>query len=195
MDDKGRRRFIDHYNTCHGDEKCLSYFMQDGTVCRVFPEYPVTDEGVVQERVRVSMPSDPKIYHKTRIQKVIFLTVTACLRPEYGFDGKVAFRPFAVTNVARRSDRRTGAVAGVTQMLQTVNVDAAEYRKVMLQKDSVFDMIRKKMWWFGRSSGKPEAGQKFLCQHDGAKLHMAKQNEQHWSRHGKKKGFHFEVTA
>ena len=94
-----------------------------------FPEYTVTDEGVVEGRV--SMPSDPKIYHKTRIPKVIFLAVTARPRPEYGFDGKVGLWPFAVTTVARRSDRCTGPVAGVTQMLQTVNVDAAEYRKVM----------------------------------------------------------------
>ena len=51
------------------------------------------------------------------------------------------------------------------------------------------------MWWFGRSSGKPEAGQKILYQHDGMKPHVAKQNEQHWSRHGKMKGFHIEVTG
>ena len=95
----------------------------------VFPEYTVTDEGVVEGQV--SMPSDPKIYHKTRIPKVIFLAVTARPRPEYRFDGKVGLWPFAVTTVARGSDRRTGPVADVTQMLQTVNVDAAEYRKVM----------------------------------------------------------------
>ena len=94
-----------------------------------FPEYTVTDEGVVEERV--SMPSDLKIYHKTRIPKVMFLAVTARPPPKYGFDGKVGLWPFAVTIVARRSDRRTEPVAGVTQMLQTVNVDAAEYRKLM----------------------------------------------------------------
>ena len=123
--------FFDHYNTCQGDEKWF-FLMWDGKVCRVFPEYTVTDEGVVE--VRVSMPSDPsdtKIYHNTRIPKVMFLAVTARPRPEYGFDGKVCLWPFAVTTVARRSDRRTGPVAGVTQMLQTVNVDAAEYRMVM----------------------------------------------------------------
>ena len=81
------------------------------------------------------------------------LAVTARPRPEYGFDGNIALRPFTVTNVARRADRRTGTVAGVTQMLQTVNVDEAEYGKVMLQKDRVLDMIRKKMWWFGLGTG------------------------------------------
>ena len=65
-------------------------------MCRVFPEYTVTDEGVVEERVRVSMPSDPKIYHKTRNPKVMLLAVTARLRSEYGFDGNVALRPFTV---------------------------------------------------------------------------------------------------
>ena len=115
MYDKRRRRFFDNYKTCHGDENWF-FLMRDGTVCRVFPKYTVTDEGVVEERV--SMPSDPKIYHKTRIPKVMFLAVTARPRPEYRFDGKVGLWPFAVTNVARRSDRRTGPIAGVTQMLQ-----------------------------------------------------------------------------
>ena len=147
MYNQRRPRFFDHYNTCHSDEKWF-FLIRDCTVCRVFPEYSVTDECIVQERV--SMPTDPKIYHKTRILKVMFLAVTARLRPEYGFDGKVGLLPFAVTNVARRSDRRTGTVTGVTQMLQTVNVDAVEYRKVMLQNVGAFDMIRKKIWWFGR---------------------------------------------
>ena len=35
----------------------------------------MTDEGVVEERVRVSIPSDPKIYHKTRNPKVVVVVV------------------------------------------------------------------------------------------------------------------------
>ena len=188
---KRKRRFNDHYNTCHGNEK--RFFTRDGTVCRVFPECSVTDDVVAEERV--SMPSDLKIYHKTRIPKVMFLAVTARPHPEYSLDGKVGRWPFTTTYTARRTDKSTGTVAGVTQMLQTVNVNAAEYQKVMLQNDGVFEMIRKKMWWFGRTSSKPEAGQKILYQHDGAKPHVAKQNKQQWASHGKMKGFHIEVTV
>ena len=56
-----------------------------------FPEYTVTDEGVVEERV--SMPSDLKIYHKIRIPKVMFLAVTARPPPNTDLMERLACGP------------------------------------------------------------------------------------------------------
>lgn len=96
---------------------------------------------------------------------------------------------------ARRSDARTGTVAGETDVMESVVVNAAEYRNVMLRKNGVFDAMRTKMWWFRRGSGQPEAGKTLYYQHDGAKAHTAKINQQHWSRHGAKAGFKIEVVT
>ena len=91
------------------------------------------------------MPVDAKLYHKTRMPMVMFLAVTARPRAEYNFDGKLGIWPFTLTRTAQRSDKRTGTVAGVTEIVQTVTVTADEYRRVMLMKDGVFDAIREKM--------------------------------------------------
>ena len=56
------------------------------------------------------------------------------------------------------SDSRAGTVAGETDILESVTVNADEYRGVMLEKNGVLEAIRQKMWWFGKQSGKPEAG-------------------------------------
>ena len=68
------------------------------------------------------------------------------------------------------------------------------YRKFMLQKNCVFEKMREKLGWFKKNAGTPEAGQAFY-QHDGAHLHTAKFSEQHWSKHGAKKGFNIQVVT
>ena len=141
------------------------------------------------------MPADPNVYHKSCIPKVMFPAVTACLRPEYNFNGKVGIWPFTVTRATKRSNKRTGTVAGQTQVLELVNVDAAQYRNAMTWKDGVFAAIHAKMWWFKQSSGKPEAGCPIYYQYDGAHLHIAKSNERHWTTHGAMKGFDILVSV
>ena len=141
------------------------------------------------------MPGNAKVYHKSRMPKVMFLAVTAKPRPEHDFDGKVGIWPFTVIRKAKRSHSSTGTAAGVTEILESVTVTAEEYRKVMLQKDGVFDSIRRKMWWFAPDSGEPEAGQIVWYQHDGARPHTAKANERNWARHGKMKGFDIRVVT
>ena len=59
----------------------------------------------------------------------------------------------------------------------------------------MFDRMREKMWWFKRSSGKPEAGKTLWYQHDGAAPHTAKANERHWATHGRKSGFDIRVIT
>ena len=191
-DDERKRKFGDNNNTCHGDEKWF-YIMRDGAVCRVFPKYTKHPDGHVESEVR--MPVDAKLYHKTRMPKVMFLAVTARPHAEYNFDGKLGIWPFTLTRMAQRSDKRTGTVAGVTEIVQTVTVTADEYRRVMLMKDGVFDAIREKMWWFSRASGKPESGKIIWYQHDGARPHTAAKNEKQWSLHGKRKGFDIRVVT
>ena len=105
--------------------------------------------------------------------KAMFLAVTARPREEYQFDGKIGVWPFTITRFAKRSDSRTGTVAGETQVLESVTVNADEYRSVLLKKDGVLAAIREKMWWFRRGSGQPEAGQVIYYQHDEARPHTA----------------------
>lgn len=87
--------------------------------------------------------SDPKIFHKLHMPKVMFLCVTARPRPEYDFDGNASLWPFTAQRFTKCSDARTGTVAGETQILESVNVNAEEYRKVMLQKDGVLESMKK----------------------------------------------------
>lgn len=189
---KKKKKFGDNNNTAHGDEKWF-YLMRDGAVCRVFPSYRTNDDGE-REHV-ITMPADAKLYHKSRVPKVMFLAVTAKPRPEYKFDGKVGIWPFTVVRKAQRSHKATGTVAGVTDIMESVTVTAEEYRKVMLRKDGVFDALRTKMWWFNRSSGKPEAGKILWYQHDGAKPHVAKANQRNWAKHGRMKGYDIRVVT
>ena len=190
--DKHSRKFKDHFNTCHGDEKWF-YLLKDGTVCRVFPKYVQNEQGEIERTV--SLPADSALYHKSRAPKVMFLAVVARPRPEYAFDGRIGLWPFTLQRKAKRSDARTGTVRGETDILEAVNVTAEEYRNVVLKKDGVFDMIRRKMWWYRRNSGKPEAGRTVYYQHDGARPHTAKANAKQFAAHGKKKGFDIVVTT
>ena len=65
----------------------------------------------------------------------------------------------------------------------------------MLKKNGVFDAMREKLWWFHRDAATPEAGKPLFYQHDGARPHTAKANQQHWIRHGAKKGFNIRVVT
>ena len=94
----------------------------------------------------MNMPADPRVYHKSRMPKFMFLAVSAKPRDEYNFNGKVGIWPFTLMRKAKRSDARTGTVARETDILETVTVTAEEYRKVMLREDAVFDKMREVMW-------------------------------------------------
>ena len=65
-------------NVVHGDEKWF-FMMKDGTVCRVFPD----------KRGEYKVPAPPRVFHKWRMPKIMFLAVCARPRPEYNFDGKI----------------------------------------------------------------------------------------------------------
>ena len=81
--DRGRWRVTDNKNIAHGDGKWF-YRLKDGAVCRVFPNR----DGIYKT------PAGARIYHKTRIPKVMVLAVCARPRPEYGFDSKVGMFSF-----------------------------------------------------------------------------------------------------
>ena len=189
---KRLRKFEDSNDVAHGDEKWF-YLLQDGSVCRVFPIFQVNDKGELQSKIK--MPASAKVYHKSRQPRVMFLVVTAKLRPEYQFDGKVGNWPFTLTRKAQRSVKKNGTVAGQTYILESVSVTAEEYRKVMLRAGGVFDKMRSKMWWYKCGSGEPKAGRTLYYQHDGASPHTAHANLQHWRRHGNMNGFAIEVVV
>ncbi|XP_065195838.1 uncharacterized protein LOC135827237 [Sycon ciliatum] len=205
--DRSTQRLPDFLNSAHGDEKWF-YMMKDGQICRVFPD----------RQGQYRFPRSPKIYHKSRMPKVMVLAVCARPRPEYGFDGRIGMWSFTIERLAKRSDRRTGVVAGQTTILEDVTVDASAYRKKIIAKGGVFEAIREKMWWyhkaarydldasgcrkpsgelvsgtwrFSRMRGTPcaEAGQSLLYQHDGARPHTAKENHRAFACQSKTKGF------
>ncbi|XP_065197249.1 uncharacterized protein LOC135828754 [Sycon ciliatum] len=186
------RAWPDCYHTVHGDEKWF-FLMRDGVPCRVFPTWEENDDGGMEHRITLAAAA--RVYHKSRCPKVMFLTAIARPRPDHDFDGKVGIWNFTKVRKAKRSNRNTGTVAGETDIVETVTVDADEYRSVMLKKGGVFDAIHTKMWWFKRDSGEPEAGHPIIYQHDGAKPHTAKKNEKLWASHGAQKGFRIVVRT
>ena len=100
----------------HATEMKSGFFlMRNGTVCRVFPSYQHNPDGEVEEVV--VMPSNPKIYHKSRTLKVMLSAVTVQPRAEYDFDGKNGIWPFTIMWKALRSHPATGNIAGVTDIL------------------------------------------------------------------------------
>ena len=120
----------DNRHTVHGDEKWF-VLMHDGSVCRCFPDA----DGVV------TMPAAPKVAHKSRMPKLMFLAATARPRPEYGFDGKIGLWFFGITRKAKKSHASTGTIKGVTDILETVTVDAKEYRKKVLGRVLIWNSI------------------------------------------------------
>ena len=175
-------RFTDLTDDVHGDEKWFFLF-KDGTAVRVFPNADGT----------YSIPIPARVYHKSRMPKVMFLAVVTRPRPEYGFDGKIGIWPFTVERVAKRSDKRTGTVAGVSVIIEDVKIDAKAYLEKIVGKGGVFEKIRAKMTWFREGSGKPEAGRPLYFQHDGAKPHTAKANQEAYAAEGGKYGFDIRI--
>ena len=115
--DDGTRTWPDCYYTVHGDENCF-FLMRDGVPCRVFPTLEENEQGEIEPTI---------------------LAAIARPRPDHGFDGKVGIWSFTKLRKAKRGNRSTGTVAGETDIVETVTVDAAEYRRVMLTKGGVFD--------------------------------------------------------
>lgn len=208
------RKLTDFNNMVHGDEKWF-FLMKDGQVCRVFPD----------KQGQYRMPASPKIFHKSRMPKVMFLAVCAKPRREYGFDGKVGIWSFTLERPAKRSNVKTGTVVGQTMILEDVRVDATAYRQKIICKNGVFDCMRRKLWWFHKdaryklvggvrtpdgkltSSGEwrfeksrgsqpcPEAGTELLYQHDGARPHTARANERSFATQSKMRGFRIQVLV
>ena len=83
-------KFSDQEDVVHVDEKCF-FLMHDGSICRVFPN----EDGTF------TMPACPRVYHKSRMPKVMFLAAVAKPRPEYGFDGKIGIWPFVIERLAK----------------------------------------------------------------------------------------------
>ena len=201
-------------NVVHGDEKCFfNFMMKDGQVCRIFPN----------KDSHYQLPAPPRVFHKSRMPKVMVLSVCARPRPFYGFDGKVGLWSFTLERPAKRNNIRTGTVVGETIILEDVRVDAVEYRTKVMAKGGVFEKMRDVMWWFHTAAryktvagvrvpcrkivgGKwrfsnnegtkcPEAGTQLLYQHDGARSHTARVNTQVFASYGKMKGFCVEVVV
>ena len=200
-------------DTVHGDEKWF-FLMKDGQVCRVFPD----------KNGKYKVPAAPKVFHKSRMPKIMFLAVCAKPRNEYGFDGRIGLWSFTLERFAKRSNIRTGTVVGESLMLEDVSVDARAYREKIINKDGVFDAMRQRMWWFHSDAryrtneqgvripcgqlvaGKwkfkathgsrcPEAGQVLHYQHDGARPHTERVNTQLFRSHGAMKGFNIQVLV
>ena len=174
----GNGMLSDHKDTVHVDEKWF-FQMDDGAVCRVFPD----------KHGNYILPPPRRLYHKSRTPKLMFLVAVARPRPEYNFDGKIGIWHFAKVRKAKRSHKATGTVKGVTDIMETYTVDAKVYREVITGKESVMEAIREKMWWYKKGSGKPEAGQEIWLQHDGARPHTAKANEEVFEEKGQEKDF------
>ena len=108
--------------------------LKDGAVCRVFSNR----NGIYKT------PASARIYHKTRIPKVMVLAVCACPRPEYGFDDTFGMYSFTRERLAKRSDVCTGTVVGDTTVLKDVSVTAEEHRtKVIASPASSMSMREK----------------------------------------------------
>ena len=209
--DKRSAKFTNLEDIVHGDEKWF-LLMKDGQVSRVFPD----KDGKYQ------VPAAPKLYHKSRTPKIMFLAVCAKPRSEYGFDGRIGLWSFTLERPAKRSDIRTGTVMGETMMLQDVTVDAKAYCEKLITKGGVFDAMRTRMWWFHKDaryrtedgvrvpcgslvSGKwkftktgtrcPEAGEVLHYQHDGARPHTERVNTQLFRSHGAMKGLRIQVLV
>ena len=149
-------------------------------------ELEESNEGV--DRI-VRMTASPKLFHKSRTPKVMFLAVTARPRIEYRFDGKIGLWPFTVAHKAQRSDVcirngcwRNGDHGECYRGCARISLRYAE-------EGGVFDAMRTKMWWFKRGSSRPDAGSTLYYLHDEVKAHTAKIKQQHWSQHRRKQDF------
>ena len=105
--------------------------------CRVFPK----KDGHYQ------LPAPLRVFHKSRIPKVMVLTVCARPRLVYGFDGKVGLWSFTLERPAMRNNIRPGTVANDAIILEDVRVDAVQYCTKVVAKGGVFEKLREVMWW------------------------------------------------
>jgi len=122
------------FDAVHVDEKWF-YLMRDAERCRVFPG----EDGTIR------LPEPSRAFHKSHVPKLMFLCAVARPRPEYAFDGKIGIWFFAVQRKAKRSNKSSGTVTGVTDILEPLNVDAELYLNTMCGSMGVFAMIREKM--------------------------------------------------
>ena len=136
-----------------------------------------------------SIPMPARVYHKSRMPKVMFHAVVARPRPEYDFDGKIGIWAFTLERLAKRSCKRTGTVAGETVIIEDVKVNAEVYREKVVGKGGVFEKMREKMWSFHKDSGEPQAGKELYYQHDGARVHDTYENHEAYETESRKKGF------
>ena len=193
----------DNKNTVHIDEKWF-YLRHDGKAVRVYPD----------ENGEFKMPTaGTKVYHKSRMPKLMFCAAVARPRPEYEFDGKVGIFFFGFKRKAKRGNKLTGTIAGVTDILEDIKVDAHVYRAVLLGQQhadmsqyknaGIMQAIEEKMWWFKAGATHngapcPEAGTKLWVQHDGAKPHTAKTTAaaiKRYQMEAAKRGFDIEVVT
>ena len=106
-----------------------------GAVYRVFPNR----DGIYKT------PASTCIYHKTRISKVMVLSVCTRPRPKYGFDSKVGIFSFTRERLAKRIEVRTGTVVGETLVLEDVSVTAEQYRTKVIASPGVFQSMHEKI--------------------------------------------------
>ena len=117
----------------------MVFLMKDGQVCRVFPD----------KNGKYKVPAAPKVFHKSRMPKIMFLAVCA---KSLGMStastaARIGLWTFTLERFAKRSSIRTGTVVGESLMLEDVSVDARAYREKIINKDGVFDAMRQRMWW------------------------------------------------
>ena len=98
------------------------------------------------------MPPSPKLYLKSCMPKVMFVSVCAKQRPEYGFNGKVAIWSFTAKCPAKRNNDKIGTVVGLTMILKEVRVDLSVYFQKIISKHGTFSRMPQELWWFHRDA-------------------------------------------
>jgi hypothetical protein len=146
--------FSNHYDVVHVDEKWF-YLLSDGSHVLVAPGEEV--------------PAPPRVQHKSHIPKAMFVALSARPQPERGFDGKVGI--FSCTELVEAKRRSKNHDAGDLKEVD-VPVTAEYYREVMEKK--ILPAIMEHMPWVGKG------GRTLVIQHDGAKAHTGKGNDEYW---------------
>lgn len=146
--------FGHHYDIVHVDEKWF-YLMSDGSHVLLAPNE--------------ELPAAPSVQHKSHIPKAMFVALSARPQPERRFDGKVGI--FSCTELVAAKRKSKNFAAGDLKEVD-VPVTAEYYREVMEEK--ILPAIMEHMPWAGRG------GRKLVIQHDGAKAHTGRGNDQYW---------------
>jgi len=150
---RGQLKFKDNMNTIMVDESWF-YVAKDGIKVLLVEDMDVT--------------INPKVHHKSHIEKIMFLSVIG--RPqkikfegeEFNFDGKIGLFPCTEEYITKRKSKKgpTGTRTAVNK-----NVDAEFYHNLFAEPGGVYDSIEAKMPWL--------RGKKFVIQQDGARPHTA----------------------